>query len=432
MAGNYLEAFAKAERAAEREERARLRELDALEREAKRRYVGSRASEVDLMNHELDSKVHELESLLTHSLRLETSLDFTAFKTLATLPVFDPGLLARRELQPRLAQFVPEELRGLRRLAPGAQARYERDCETGHEAFERALREHDKREAKREAALEAAKRRYYAEVEEIERRVGRQHAEVDALEADFNAGVSGAVAECFSRVLNASSYPSGFPRSARATYFPGSNQLVVEYDLPALEIVPEVASYGYFEADDKIAESSRGVTSRQALYTSVIAQVALRSIHEVFDADVHGRVGTVVFNGHVETIDAGTGRPVHPCIVTLHTTRAAYSSLDLSKVEPVACLRTLNASISPSLAELAPVPASGPEVFSDIDQRPSLMSLTPGELESLIIGLFERMGLMVRQTQATQDGGVEDGVTCHPRLIFGGPVVIQAARGGVI
>ncbi len=67
------------------------------------------------------------------------------------------------------------------------------------------------------------------------------------------------------------------------------------------------------------------------------------------------------------------------------------------------------------------------DVLSTLDQRPNLMELTPGEFESLITNLFEKMGLETRLTQASRDGGV-DCVAYDPRPIFGGKLVIQAKR----
>jgi hypothetical protein len=67
------------------------------------------------------------------------------------------------------------------------------------------------------------------------------------------------------------------------------------------------------------------------------------------------------------------------------------------------------------------------DVLSSIDQRPNLMELTPGEFETLITNLFEKMGLETRLTQASRDGGV-DCVAYDPRPILGGKVVIQAKR----
>jgi restriction system protein len=108
-------------------------------------------------------------------------------------------------------------------------------------------------------------------------------------------------------------------------------------------------------------------------------------------------------------------------------------------VDPAACLKGLSAAVSPSPADLAPVRPvlelkmvdprfiTETDVLSQLDQRPNLMELTPGEFESLITNLFTKMGLETRLTQASRDGGV-DCVAFDPRPIFGGKVVIQAKR----
>lgn len=55
------------------------------------------------------------------------------------------------------------------------------------------------------------------------------------------------------------------------------------------------------------------------------------------------------------------------------------------------------------------------------------MTLSPGEFESLITNLFEKMGLETKLTQASRDGGV-DCVAFDQRPILGGKVVVQAKR----
>jgi restriction system protein len=111
----------------------------------------------------------------------------------------------------------------------------------------------------------------------------------------------------------------------------------------------------------------------------------------------------------------------------------------LANVDPLACLKALSAGVSRSPAELVPVRpilefdmvdprfVEEADVLSGLDQRPNLMELTPGEFESLITNLFEKMALETRMTQASRDGGV-DCVAYDPRPIFGGKVVIQAKR----
>lgn len=69
----------------------------------------------------------------------------------------------------------------------------------------------------------------------------------------------------------------------------------------------------------------------------------------------------------------------------------------------------------------------GSDVISELESRPNLMELTPREFEDLIGNLFTKMGLETKQTQLSQDGGV-DVVAFDKRPILGGKVVIQAKR----
>ena len=145
----------------------------------------------------------------------------------------------------------------------------------------------------------------------------------------------------------------------------------------------------------------------------------MRTLHELFTADYRTHLDLIVLNCHVHAIDKGTGQPVFPCIVTVRTTSDAFRKLNLANVEPLACLRTLSASVSPSPGELVAVRpvlefsmvdrrfVEEEDVLSGLDQRPNLMELSPKEFESLITNLFEKMGLETRLTQASRDGGVD-------------------------
>jgi restriction system protein len=253
------------------------------------------------------------------------------------------------------------------------------------------------------------------------------------------AGEPAAVVEYFSLVLDARAYPEGFPQHHRIAFPPESRQLVVEYELPSVAIVPPVRLYRYVRSRDAIEESARPQSELRALYASVVAQAALRTIHELFEADRSNRLETIVLNGYVNTIDAATGQPAAPHLVTVRASKEAFMRLELAHVEPLACLKGLNAAISKSPHELLPVRpilefsmvdprfVQESDVLGSLDQRPNLMELSPKEFESLISNLFEKMGLETRQTQATRDGGV-DCVAYDPRPIFGGKVIVQAKR----
>ena len=157
-------------------------------------------------------------------------------------------------------------------------------------------------------------------------------------------------------------------------------------------------------------------------------------------SDNAGHIDTVVFNGHVDTTDPGSGQRIHPCLVTLRTTRETFDQLDLTHIEPLACLKHLSAGVSKSPAELVPVRpvldfnmvdprfVAESDALSELDQRPNLMELTPTEFETLIQNLFMKMGLEEHKTRPSRDGGVDCVASRYHSPIFGGKVVIQAKR----
>jgi restriction system protein len=422
-------AAAKAQKAYER----------ADQKERARLYAESRAAQVAMQNEELERDVMRLNNLLLEALSKDSFLDFQTLKQPPNFPVFNPGQLAVSEPRPAPQMYLPPELTGLQKLVPGAKEKHAKETAMAWEMYGAYAAQHAAREAVRQQNLAQAKAAFDRQVAEIQQRTAAQHAEIDNFQREFSSGSPFAIVNYFMMVLTRSSYPDSFPQHAKLAYVPESKQLVVEYDLPSLEIVPAAGSYKYTKARDEVTEVPRPQTQRKALYASLIAEVTLRSLYELFKADRTGYLDTVVFNGYVESVDKGTGRLVRSCLVTVRTSRDTFTQLNLSKVDPLACLNVLNASVSKSPAELAPVRPvlefnmvdprfiEETDVLSELDQRPNLMELTPKEFESLITNLFQKMGLETRQTQASRDGGV-DCVAFDPRPIFGGKVVIQAKR----
>lgn len=391
-------------------------------------------------NDELQSRLTELEKLLSISLTRHHPFQFERLKRQATKSSFEPGTLAVAEQAPTLETFMPEPIHGLAaHLRPGAQKRYEEEVELAKSQFDEACRQVKARETSRLASLAEAKSAFDQQAEELATSINAQNAEVDELERLYQNGDPDAVTEYFEAVLSALEYPFERARNDRVAFSQASKQLVIELELPNVAAVPEAREYRYIKARDETTPIPMTASNRRALYTSLIAQVCLRALNEVFSADIGKVVDSVVLNGHVETADPRTGQRVHPCLVTVRTTRELFERLNLVDVESGACLKGLNASISRSPAEMTPVKPvlefdmadprfiQESDVLSTLDSRPNLMELTPSEFESLITNLFEQMGLETRLTQASRDGGV-DCVAYDSRPILGGKVVIQAKR----
>ncbi len=425
---SLVSTLAAIQRASAREARARHRQQIHLRREEERirgqrdlaRAVGDREQlrlfhedqevEVETRNRGLRDSTDRFDNILTEVLGRDHRLDFEELKS-----------AAKTESAPRPQDYLPKPLGFFARLMPGAKERH-------HIAL---------RESRARYDVDVIK---HAEiVRSVQETISRQHQEIDGLRIDYEAGKTDAIRHYSELVLASQHYPEGWPESVRVAFVPESKQLVVEYDFPGFEIVPEIAAYKYIKARKEIITTQRSDAERRRLYSLVIAQTSLRVVYVLFNADYSGQLESIVLNGHVNAIDQATGRPVHPCLVTLRTTQEIFAQLDLSRVDPETCLKGLNASVSKKPADLAPVKpvlefnmvdprfVEEEDIISGLDNRSNLMLLTPREFESLITNLFEKMGLETRQTRPSRDGGV-DCVAYDPRPIFGGKVVIQAKR----
>ena len=430
---------AQAQRARERAIRQAERDRLARLREQARDHVAARTAQAEDQTSDLEEYMHDLETVLSTALSVTSYLDLDGLKVKVPSMPFTPGPIGVPIPSPDPAAFTPPPLSGLKKMVPGAKQKYAAACEAGRVAYEHACAAHADGEQQRLRALDQARQAHDRAVADAEQQAQERNAELDQLKLDLQAGLPAAAVQYFSMVLENSLYPDGFPSEYRIAYQPESKQLVVEQQLPTLTVVPESKSFRYVKARDTIEASARPLAQRRATYASVVGQVALRTVHEIMESDHFGLADTVVLNAYVRTIDPSTGHEVKPYLVTLRVTRDTFTTVDLTHVEPLACLKRLNAGVSTSPAELAPVRPvlefnmvdprfiQETDVLGDLDQRTNLMELTPSEFENLITNLFEKMGLETRLTQASRDGGV-DCVAWDSRPIFGGKVVIQAKR----
>ncbi len=115
--------------------------------------------------------------------------------------------------------------------------------------------------------------------------------------------------EFFGQVLALSEYPSDFPHEYQIAYRQEPRELVIEYRLPPVEVIPTARDFRYVKTRREIDELARPVKETKELYASVIHQVALRTMRECFAVTVaEDVVDTVVFNGIVPAINRATGQ----------------------------------------------------------------------------------------------------------------------------
>jgi len=424
----------------ERAMRAFEKQKAAEAREEKRQALEDQLSEVEEMNQELEEEIEGLKTLLAKALTIPSAINFEKMKDKPKIQPLNLGNLEHEIPPPQKVQFEAQKPHFLIGWIPQQQRAYALRVEQGQRAYDEAMATHAKAEEERKAAISKLRESREAAFAAAKAKATERNEEIDKWRQDFEKGEREAVQEYCQLVLSNSSYPDAFLKDAKVAFVKESNQLVVEYDFPVMdEVIPKQKSFTFVKATKKVNESPRPEKDRRALYASVIAQCTLRCLHELFGADTKGLIENIVLNGYVDTIDPGTGQSKRPCLVTVRATRDQFASINLNLALPTAALQTLNASFSKSPAELSPVRPlldfnmvdsrfiQESDVLSTLDQRPNLMDLSPGEFESLITNLFQKMGLETKLTQASRDGGV-DCVAFDPRPIFGGKVVIQAKR----
>lgn len=420
------------------------------EKELRQQYLEDRQRETDENNEELNERLAELESLLEHTLDVDDSIPFQSLKTKSNFQSFQLPALLKPKAQPQKQNFqqqLPVKSLGfLEKMLHGENGKNnrliehrEKESQASSDAYQNALKSWQTDERVRlekvgmlRAEYETSRQKHLAEIQQ-------QNNEIDELEKLYKKGDPEVVTSYNVMVLERSVYPENFPQEFRVAYVPESKELVIDYELPDVEIVPKEGEYKFVKTKDEIQNKPRKPSDVKAIYQDVVASVCLRTLHEVFEADQANQLSVVTFNGFVQTVDRTTGRDIKPYLTSVRVTKDRFLEIDLRRIDKKACLRNLGAQVSPQPDECVPVKpivdfnmvdnrfVEGSDILSELDARPNLMELTPFEFENLIGNLFSQMNLDTRQTQTSRDGGV-DVIAFDTRPVLGGKVVIQAKR----
>jgi restriction system protein len=408
--------WAAAERAAEQE---RQRKEKQAEKDRQAAEAAARDEEAAARTEAVERRAAELGSLLRSSLGRDPRVRFDSLRISAAIPPLDLGPLANPVPVPQWAE--PARPTTLGRMFGGGQ-RYQASYEEAKRAFADAQADHQWREAARQRGVAAARAEWARAADDAKRRADAHNAHVAEIAAGFRARDRFAVSEYLQAVLDRSPYPEGFPAERYAGYVPESSLLAVRWFLPAFDVIPVHKAFRHVKARKAVEPVARPPAEAQRLYTAVIAQVAVRTVREVFTVTPPDMVSTVVFTGHVDTIDTATGQKTQPPLISVRATREKFDELVLAepRFDPVASIkRHFFAVISQHPEELKPVDPVMPfsqadprvveaiDVISTLDQRPNLLDLKPEEFESFVQNLFTKMGYETDQYRSSRDGGID-------------------------
>ncbi|MFD3610473.1 restriction endonuclease [Streptomyces atroolivaceus] len=421
------EAQARYQRDQERQQRSYQREVARSHREQRAAYREQREAEARRRTEELDARVESLQGLLAAGCRAP-AFRAVALTRAEQIEAFSPGQLAHPIRMPDPNQYQPQGgWTATRRAQAQAEtrSRFERDWQAAHAA-----------EAQRQHQLAAYQMQYQQWAETQMDEIRRHNANIAEMTVGLRNGDPEAAVEYFSAALYASNgWPEDLPRQVSAAYDSGARQLVLNWELPKYDVVPEAKSVRYMINADQEKKSPRPATQRRALYRDVLAQCLLLVLRDLFAADEFGALESVALNGFVDDHDPTTGRRAPIVLGTVMASRSTFAALHLEQVNAVNCLVDgLRGQLSSRPDQYVPVrPGRVPDdvgngvVTHGGDDEPDLYEMDPIAFEALVADLFRAMGMQAVTTQRSNDGGV-DVDALDPTPIRGGKIVVQVKR----
>ena len=244
-------------------------------------------------------------------------------------------------------------------------------------------------------------------------------------------------------VLQNSIYPEGYNKNIEVEYEYSSKTAIINYKIPNTVDVPKTIKSKYDSISDKLIEIGMKDKEFNKYYESIVFQITLRSIMEVFASSANLILEAIVFNGWVTAINKKTGNNFTCCIISLMVSRNQFEKLNLSQVSLKDCILYLKGIFSGNLYQLAPVKPildinrndkrfiTNKEILSELDEGVNLANMDWEDFEYLVREIFEKIfsneGSEVKVTQASRDGGV-DAIAFDNDPIRGGKFIIQAKR----
>lgn len=449
------------------ERAARMRAVDNARRHRAAVAAGheSATEEAARLTAEAQAALAAISEILPRTLDVNDTIDWDSLKDARPFPEPEPSP-PKPTLPPSMAPVGPEPVerdfapvlgfldklfssRRLRKLAK-ATSQFKEAHEkwkarrTAAEAQHRAaLAEHEANSRRQLSDFETERREWSNQRESYLREQAATNSRIDVEKQRYLKCDQPAIVTYCEMVLNASNYPDWISKSFEVEYRPDARLLVVEYELPTIDMLPVISEVRYIRARQEFTEKSISKALQTANYDSALYQIALRSLHELFEADAADAIDVVVFNGVVNTVDPATGKPTRPCILSVQASKPEFMAINLALIDPKACFKSLKGLAATKLSTVTPVRpvvtfladdarfVEGYGVIDDLDEGENLAAMDWEDFEHLIREIFERHfakhGGEVKVTRASRDGGI-DAVAFNPDPILGGKTVIQAKR----
>jgi restriction system protein len=365
----------RAQAAEQRVLKAAAAEAKAAEKEVERLRHEAAVAAVEASNAELAATYEEIDGLLAATLAVDDWVDLNELRSVAKHPPFPhPELEQPAPLPPPIPpppepQFVappaPTGLFGKKKHGE-AVAQAQSEFAASHQAWQAQMaalpaqqaqqaESYRRAEVARTTQLEEARERHQAECDRLDAEAAEANKDLEALIAGVAYGTEDAVQEYVGIVLSNSVYPDAFPVLHEHTFNSQLRELELTVLVPPPGEVPAIKEYKYVKSKGEITATPLPKAQQKERYVSAVHQVALRSLHEVFEADRAGWVQSISLTVAVDSVDPATGRNKRTPLIAVASARNDFNEIDLSNVVPLATLGHIGAVVSKNPFELVAI-----------------------------------------------------------------------------
>jgi restriction system protein len=383
----YEKALATEERAKEKLRRAEAAKLKKakieaganrkqLEKEAREAHLAAMQAEVEERNTNLAEVYEDINNLLAATLDKDDYVDLDSLKlTAESFPFPEPELEIETEAPeymkvpgspeyheppaPKKLFWIFSRKKFHQKLIDAEKRQHAREIEdweklkfgvgTGNEKLRI---EFEAQEGERNVRLAEAVAGHEAVVEE-------HNKEIDKLITDLGYGLTSAVEEYVSIVLANSVYPDNFPIDYEHEYESETAELAMKVFIPSPDKITQVKKYSYKKNTDEISETYLSKKDTKDRYENAVYQVALRTLHEVFEADRRALVNSIFLQVGTTATDPATGKVGYKPFAAVGVERSVFIEIALESVVPKATLAHLGASVSKDPLSLIEADLSG-------------------------------------------------------------------------
>jgi restriction system protein len=348
-------------------------------------------SEADQLTREARQKLQQVDNLLLHTLDIDDTVDWQSLKDkkqfkginprtelnrevsklAADKPVYRPLPIApdKRVYEPKLSvadkllkfkadnkineanMLYEQAMAGWNWAVEEVQA-YNKKQDLH---YERKLAEIEREKETLQKKYAILEEKWAKERDDFYNFQDTHNAAVEVLKKGYFSRDGNAIIEYCEMVLDNSEYPDSFPKDYDLEYNADNKLLIVEYILPGIKDLPSLSEVKYIASKNELKETHLSEAQLAKIYDTAVYNIALRTIHELFEADKANAVDKIVFNGWVLMTNRATGKEENNCILSVQTTKPVFLQIDLSKVDPKACFMNLQGVSSNKLTAIKPL-----------------------------------------------------------------------------